>query len=298
MSGERCLSAEVRERLVVTLGVRRFDDLFVIVKTVLVEQGPNARLGVARATEPRMPETLYRAIRDAIANPLDGTVFERCAVALLQEVYPSLRPVEGGNDAGMDGVGELSDGTPFFLLATVQEDARGNLERNIRSHIDAGGERRTVVFATTRPITGRRWLELDEHIRNEFGVRLAAVHDRADFVDRLYSNAAWRRELLGVPGEAQALSRLPATRRPAVEIPLIGRDDKIDQLEATSGDLVVVGKPGIGKTFLLQKLVEADWGLFAEAHRARPRWGARPLRPSLRPRQPALLRCAPAPGPS
>ena len=279
-SGERCPSAEVRERLMITLGVRRFDDLFVIVKTVLVEQGPNARLAVAGATEPRMPETLYRAIRDAIANPLDGTVFEQCAVALLQGSYPSLRSVEGGNDAGMDGVGELPDDTPFFLVATVQEDARGNLDRNIQSHIDAGGERRTVVFATSRPITGRRWLELDEHIRDKFGVRLAAVHDRADFVDRLYRNAAWRLELLGVPGEARALSRLPATRRPTVEIPLIGRDEEIERLEAIEGDLVVVGKPGIGKTFLLQKLVEQDWGLFDDG------WDIDQLEDAIRDMQP------------
>ena len=46
----------------------------------------------------------------------------------------------------MDGVGELPDGTPFFLVATVQQDARGNLERNVKSHIDAGGGRRAVVF--------------------------------------------------------------------------------------------------------------------------------------------------------
>ena len=86
-----------------------------------------------------MIDTLYRAIQEAIARPLDGTTFERCAVELLQVYYPSLRPVEGGNDAGMDGVGELTDGTPFFLVATVKKDVRGNLERSVKSHIEAGG---------------------------------------------------------------------------------------------------------------------------------------------------------------
>ena len=185
-----------------------------------------------------MPDTLDRAIRDAIERPLDGTTFERCAVDLLREVYPSLRPVEGGNDAGMDGVGELPDGTPFFLVATVQRDARGNLERNVKSHIDAGGTRRAVVFATSRPITGQREVALDNHLRDRFGVRLVMIHGRADFIARLYRNAHWRRELLGVLGEARALSRYPATRRPTPEIPLVGRDEELDQLKAIEDDLV------------------------------------------------------------
>ena len=38
-----------------------------------------------------------------------------------------------------------------------------------------------------------------------FGARLVEVHDRADFVGRLYRSAAWRAALLGVRGEALAL---------------------------------------------------------------------------------------------
>ena len=52
---------------------------------------------------------MYEAIASAIEKPLKGDGFERCAVELLREAYyPNLRPVEGGNDAGSDGVGEFS----------------------------------------------------------------------------------------------------------------------------------------------------------------------------------------------
>ena len=209
-----------------------------------------------------MRETLYRAIGGPIGQTLDGDTFERCAVDLLREYYPSLRSVDGGYDAGMDGIGELSDGTPLFLVATVQEDARGNLDRNVASYISAGGDRRVVVFATSRPISGRRWHELDHHLRDQFSVRLAAVHDRAGFIAQLYRNAAWRRELLGVAGEARALSRLPITHRPTPETSLVGRDLELQRLKTIKGDLVVVGKPGIGKTFLLQKLIGGRLGAF------------------------------------
>lgn len=210
-----------------------------------------------------MSDQLYDAIARSIREPLDGTLFERCAVELLRDAYyPKLRPVQGGNDAGMDGVGELSDGERFFLVSTVGEDVRGNLWRNVKSHIDAGGELRTVVLATSREVGGRRRIELQNALLEEFGVRLADVHDRADFVQLLYGDPRWCKDLLGVAGLAKALTRVPATRRPTPGIRLIGRDTDLALLRAAEGDLVIAGKPGIGKTFLLEQLVDEGWGLF------------------------------------
>ena len=127
---------------------------------------------------------MYEAIASAIEKPLKGDVFERGAVELLHGVhYPKLRPVEGGSCAGLDGVGEFPGGDRFFLVSTVGKDTRGNLGGNIRSHLKVGDDRRVVRFATTRAVSGRRRTALRRQLREEFGVRLHDVHDRA----------AWRR---------------------------------------------------------------------------------------------------------
>ena len=148
---------------------------------------------------------MYEAIASAIEKPLKWDGFERCAVELLREAYyPNLRPVEGGNDAGKDGVGELGNGERFFLVSTVGKDARGNLVGNIQSHLKAGGDQRVIVFATTRAVSGQRRAALTSQLREEFDVRLHDVHDRADFIQLLYHSSKWRKDLLGVPGQARA----------------------------------------------------------------------------------------------
>ena len=227
---------------------------------------------------------MYEAIASAIEKPLKGDVFERCAVELLREAYyPNLRPVEGGNDAGLDGVGELGNGERFFLVSTVGKDARGNLVRNIQSHLKAGGDRGVVVFATTRAVSGQQRSALRRQLREEFGVRLHDVHDRADFIHLLYDSPKWRKDLLGVPGQARALTQLATSRRPMPPVPLIGRDDEIAQLRDTEGDLVLVGKPGVGKTFLLQELMKENWGLFDAG------WAAADLEDAIRELKPRRI---------
>ena len=216
-----------------------------------------------------MPDPLYEAIQKALNEPINAALFERCAVDLLWEYYSNLRPVPPNKDAGQDGLGETPDGTRFFLAATTAKDYRRNLLQSAQSHVDAGGDRRAVVLATTREVSGQRRESLRRDLQDQTGLRLIDVHDQGDFAQLLYDHPKWRKDLLNVRGVAGALSRFPATYRPTPTIPLIGRDDEIEALRATEGDLLILGKAGIGKTFLLHELMGEGWGLF-DASRSLP----------------------------
>ena len=209
-----------------------------------------------------MPDPVYEATLAALDDQVDPTRFEECAVALLGEYYPSLRPVPKHHDAGQDGLGELPDGTRFFLAATTAKDYRRNLFKSVNSHLKAGGERRAVVLATSRSVSGQEREKLRSALREKTGFYLLDVHDRGDFAHLLYRHPQWRKDLLGVHGVAGALSRFPATSRPTPAISLVGRNDELEALRTADGDLLILGKAGIGKTFLLHELVEGGWGLF------------------------------------
>ncbi len=216
-----------------------------------------------------MPDPLYEAIQKALNEPINAALFERCAVDLLREYYSNLRPVPPNKDAGQDGLGEMPDGTRFFLAATTAKDYRRNLLQSAQSHVGAGGDRRAVVLATTREVSGQRRESLRRDLQDQTGLRLIDVHDQGDFAQLLYDHPKWRKDLLNVRGVAGALSRFPATSRPTPTIPLTGRDDELEALRATEGDLLILGKAGIGKTFLLHELLKEGWGLF-DAGRSLP----------------------------
>ena len=190
-------------------------------------------------------------------------MFERCAVDLLRDSYYSnLRGTPDGRDAGIDGITGPDADPEFVLVATTAQDFARNLRQSVRSHLDADGPGRRFVFATTREVTMKRRLELAEELHRRWGVELWAVHDRGDFVRLLNDHPQWRKDLLGVAGAAKALSRFPANSRPTPAVPLIGRDADLERLQAVTGDLLLVGKPGVGKTLLLEQLASEGWGLF------------------------------------
>lgn len=205
----------------------------------------------------------YRKILEGLDGPLDRDLFEACAVDLLRDVYPGLVPVRGGGDYGQDGAIADGEGPPFPLITTTS--AKGgleNLRKNLDSYVSGGGPQRKAVFATSRAKSPEQRKNLTDAAR-ERGFELVQIHGQWDFASRLYRNSSWTLELLGVTGEPSALSALPRTRRPLRDdLKLVGRDDDLDWLQTTSGDRLIVGQPGSGKTYLLLQLVREGRALF------------------------------------
>lgn len=196
-------------------------------------------------------------IEHALANhDLDPDLFERCAQDLLTETYPGLSPVPGGTDWGRDA--DAHDATaapPPRLMVTKSRDYSG-----IRSNMVGGLESLKqhsvpfdrVVVANPGSLSETQRSKLREEAA-KYGARLEAVYDRRFFASRLRRDGEWRQRLLGLSGDPITVSRVPwrLAESPWSQLPLVGRDEVLDQVVATDKDVILVGKPGVGKTRLL-----------------------------------------------
>lgn len=204
---------------------------------------------------------MYQEITSRLSGRLDPELFERCAVALLRDVYKGLVPVRGGADAGMDGAIASPSGSPIPLVTTTGEEAPRNLRKNLISYVENGGGQRTAVFATSRELTARKRQNLVSEAEKH-GFHLRQIHDQADFADRLYHSPEWCKELLNLIGHLPPLCMVPPTDRPMRGVPLVGRDHDLKWLRAQKEDVLIVGQPGCGKTALHHALSRDGEHLF------------------------------------
>ncbi len=206
---------------------------------------------------------------DRLGHSIDPDLFEQCVCDLLRTEHPSLVPVRGGSDSGMDGAIADGEGPAFPLVCTTSPGVIRNLTESLESYLKDGGTRQKVVSATSQELSPRRRQNLVKRAA-EHGFELVQVYDRAALADRLYSNPKWCLELLNLTGEAQVLSAEPLSSRPLTEHELIGRDADRSWLRETSGDRLLVGHPGSGKTSLLFSMAREAGAL---PGRRRPREG-------------------------
>lgn len=206
-------------------------------------------------------DPLFRKIVERLSGPVNGDTFERCAQDLLRDVYPSLTPVVGGNDAGMDGAIGTAEGA-FPLICTTSGRVIENVRKNAKAYLAKRAGPKRLVIATTQNLSPQRKRNLEQEAEG-IGLVIANIHDQPYFADRLYRDSKWRMELLGVTGEPRALSAFPLRGRLSPPEVLVGREDVLRWLEETGGDLLLVGQPGSGKTCLHQHLAQRGLCLFA-----------------------------------
>lgn len=206
-------------------------------------------------------DPFYQQIIRSLEGELDSEDFERCAQDLLRSIYPTLVPVRGGVDSGMDGAIADGEGSAYPLVCTTETDVIGNLTKSLDSYIASGGARRNVVLATSQALSPRRRRNLEKRAQ-EKKFTLIGIHDQAAMADLLYRSPEWCVELLGLTGKPPALSFQPKSTRPMITDELVGRQSDLEWLVKTQGDRLLVGQPGIGKTFLLYEYARQHNALF------------------------------------
>ncbi len=224
-------------------------------------------------------DPLYRQIRRALRELKDGNAFELCACDLLRQVYPSLAPCEGGDDAGLDGLIANEDKSSIQLICTTGQDVIGNLSGSIEANLKKGGKSHACILATSQRLTNSRKRALEERAK-ELGRPLIQIYDQAAMAQRLYRDARWLKELLGLTGDPPPLSLFPITTRPLFDVPPLGRDDDIAKIINLAADIVLVGQPGSGKTHLLFTAAKKAKGRFV-ADEARVADGVRSIQPRV-----------------
>lgn len=203
-------------------------------------------------------DPFYRDILDRLGGRLDEDAFEACVADLLRREFPTLVPIRGGGDGGMDGA---TAGSGPFLVSTTSPDVIGNLTRSLKSYLKNGGARRSVVVATSQELTKRKRDNLEGRARG-IGFHLIQIYSQAAIADRLLHEPRWCNELLALTGRPSALTVIPKSDRPLVDSRLLGRDSDLDWLRESRGDRLVIGSPGSGKTFLLRSLTKEGLALF------------------------------------
>lgn len=207
-------------------------------------------------------DPLYREVIERLTEQLNPVTFQDCANALLMDVFPTLAPMRGGDDQGMDGAIGNNGGEPSPIIATTAKDGLRNLRGNLNARIASGSSSRTAVFATSRALTNAKKRNLHEEAVR-YGFRLLNIYDQPWFALKLYRNSMWRQELLGLAGDPPALSAIPFSVSSSPIGKQVGRGDETAALLSLDGDRLLLGQPGSGKSFLLGALALQGQALFA-----------------------------------
>lgn len=212
----------------------------------------DATTSILRRGESPNLDPHYDDIVSKLNGHLDPEKFERCAVDLLRPLYPKLVWIKGGSDGGFDGAIPTTEGR-MPLIATTGRNVKRNLLDSLNRAIRRGGAPKMALFATSRRITPQTRARMIKEA-HDLGVKLHDPYDQEWFACALHGHSDWCKRLLNLSGRPSVLSTIPSTRRPLIGDRVIGREAELERLRNTNEDMVLIGPPGSGKTFLLRAL--------------------------------------------
>jgi hypothetical protein len=208
-------------------------------------------------------DPFYIQIDEALRTVrLDTDLFERLAAELVESKGFGTNLAVGGADNGYDF--ELLDTAlePGPGVVTTSDGVTTNLKRNLdRNKASCPRAAKKTYVVTSSVLTSRKRDNLKRAAR-ERGYTYLGASDRHEVARFIYANPRWAKDLLGLTGRPSALSVVPRSSRPLVDIPLVGRENAAERLRGLGGDALLVGSPGSGKTALLSRLVADGMGSF------------------------------------
>ena len=170
-----------------------------------------------------------------------------------------MSPIPGGTDWGRDA--DVHDGTggpPLRLMVTKSRDFKGiraNMVSGLESLRQHSVPFERVILANPGKLSETQRAKLRAEAA-KYSASIEVIFDRGYFASNLRRDGEWRVRLLGLSGDPITVSRVPwrFAESPTSQVPLVGRDDLIKQISAGEGDVILYGKPGVGKTRVLAEL--------------------------------------------
>ncbi len=202
---------------------------------------------------------LHNDIINRLEQLRDHELFEQFAVAFLRacpERY-NAELIPGGSDGGMDATVADGKGEPYPVIVTTSDRVLQNMTRNLKRYVAEGGPRRKCIVVTSAALTSTKISNLNSRAR-ELGFTLIDRCAQNEIASYLYDNPRWRKDLLGLSGYPTVLSKEPPTSWPLLDRELVGREEALNWLRSTSGDRLLVGDSGAGKTSLLYQLAKDE----------------------------------------
>lgn len=195
---------------------------------------------------------------------LDRQMFERASTSMLSDIYPSLVPITGGSDDGRDA--EIADpGGTIGVLVTSARDLDGvleNLRGGCRQMVKKEVPLRRLILANLAVLNASKRRKVEEAAETE-GFSVVQIYPRAWYADSLRRNADWRVQLLRVSGGPYSLSRPPVETLGVDIDATVGREGELEAVRSASGDVLISGAPGVGKTHLVAQVEGAVFVVLA-----------------------------------